>query len=134
MAMRRFLVVNVHKREHRAVNLAVRRLVGPDAHAPPVARTAFHFQFPGLKRVNDLGDQLVEVRQVNPGLDVGKRPADIGGSGFDAVRVTPDRMGLFLQRLGLLLDPPLSAGGLSAGACGFAWKLRDARGLEFGTP
>ena len=71
--------VDVDQHDHRAVDLVLQGLVGPDAQRVPPPSLVLNFVFPDAGRVEHLGQQRLQVGDAEVEPDVRDRPADVGG-------------------------------------------------------
>ena len=80
--------VDVDERQDGAVDLVVGGLVGADLHPIPAPVAVLDLRLLHHHRVDDLGDLPIEIGDVDVGLDVVERAADVGGDDVqDAARL-----------------------------------------------
>src|SRR5262249_22894056 len=71
--------VDVQQHDGGAVDLAVQGNVGADAQGVPVPLPVLHLRLQRGQGVDDGGDQPGQVLDLEVGLDVADRPAQVGG-------------------------------------------------------
>ena len=71
-------VVDIGHQHHRAIDAPVDRQIGPDLKAEPAPVSALHLGLLHGHAVDYAGDLGVEILDLQVGLDVVDRPADVG--------------------------------------------------------
>src|SRR4051812_44173919 len=69
--------IDVHEEDDRPVDPAVGGAVRSDAHRVPAALVVAHVALPGGHGVDHLAGEVLEIGDVDPGLEVPDRPPDV---------------------------------------------------------
>ncbi len=72
-------LVDIIKNHHRPIDLVVLGAVGANAHSKPGALSILNFHLPGRQFLEDSRQQPVQIRDLQIGLDLHDRTADVGG-------------------------------------------------------